>query len=379
MSGGIVLAAGGTGGHVFPAQALAEELLARGRRVDVISDGRGARFEGAAGSVQWHRISAATPTGANPLAKIAAMLSIARGVLQAIGLLRRLEPAAVIGFGGYPSLPTMLAAWLLKLPRAIHEQNAVLGRVNRLLAGRVDAIATSFERLKRLPPAADALVTFTGNPVRADIAALAGRAYAAPSDGSDIVLLVFGGSQGASILSDVVPVALAALPEALRQRLRVVQQCRAEDLERVRETYRAAAIRAETETFYTDMPARLSDSQIIISRAGAGTVGELSVAGRPAILVPYAYAADDHQTANAEMLAEVGGAWVIAQAAFKAPELTALLADLFTHPDRLATAAAAAAGVARTDAAARLADLAERLAGLRQVEDAAAPQTGGSA
>lgn len=365
MSGGIVLAAGGTGGHVFPAQALAEELLARGRRVDVISDGRGARFEGAASDVHWHRISAATLTGAGPMAKAVAVLRILKGVLQAIRLLRRLAPAGVIGFGGYPSLPTMLAAWLLKLPRAIHEQNAVLGRVNRLLAGKVDAIATSFAELKFVPAAARDSIVFTGNPVRADIVALSGRPYVAPQDVAPVSLLVFGGSQGARILSEVVPAALAALPDVQRARLRIVQQCRSEDLEAVRGAYRDAGIEAVVETFFTDMPARLSDSQIIISRAGAGTVGELSVAGRPAILVPYAHASDDHQTANAEMLVKAGGAWSIPQFEFSAERLGNLLAELLSDPARLTAAAAAAASTARPDAAARLADLAESLEGGR--------------
>lgn len=363
MSGGIVLAAGGTGGHVFPAQALAEELLARGRRVDVISDGRGARFEGTAGAVEWHRISAATLTGVGPIGKAVAVASILRGVLQAILLLRRLSPSGVVGFGGYPSLPTMLAAWLLKLPRAIHEQNAVLGRVNRLLAGKVNAIATSFAELKFVPETARDAIVFTGNPVRADIVALAGRPYVAPVRGAPVSLLVFGGSQGARILSEVVPATLAALPDDQRGRLRVVQQCRTEDLDAVRAAYRNAGIEAVVETFFTDMPARLSDSQIIISRAGAGTVGELSVAGRPAILVPYAHASDDHQSANAEMLVKAGGAWSIAQSEFTVARLGALLAELLADPARLSAAAAAAASTGRPDAAARLADLAERLSG----------------
>ena len=361
-----MLAAGGTGGHVFPAQALAEELLARGRQVDVISDGRGARFELAGGAVRWHRISAGTPTGANPLSAALAFGRILVGALQAIGLLRRISPAAVVGFGGYPSLPTMLAAWLLRLPRAVHEQNAVLGRVNRLLASRVDAIATSVLTLQRASETVREKSVFTGNPVRAEIAALAGRPYLPPNGASKINVLVFGGSQGARILSEVVPEALAELPEPMRTRLSVVQQCRTEDLDNVRERYRTAAIAAEVATFFDDMPARLSDSQIIISRAGAGTVGELSAAGRPAVLVPYAHAADDHQTANARALAEAGGAWVIAQDAFTVQAVNSLLRELLTDPDRLSMAAAAAASIARPDAAARLADLAEHLAGGRR-------------
>ena len=272
----------------------------------------------------------------------------------------------------------MLAAWLLRLPRAIHEQNAVLGRVNRLLAGRVDAIATSFARLRYLPAGTKAAIEFTGNPVRADIAALAGQPYPAPTVDGPVAILVFGGSQGASVLSDVVPAALSALPEALRRRLHVVQQCRSEDLAAVREAYRAAAIQAETETFFNDMPARLSDSQIIISRAGAGTVGELTVAGRPAILVPYAHAADDHQTANAEMVVQAGGAWLIPQAGFTPDRLSALFADLLLHPERLSAAAAASAAVARPDAAARLADLAERLAGVAPARPMPAARPGGA-
>ena len=361
-TGTIVLAAGGTGGHIFPAQALARELTARGRRVDVITDRRGARFDVKAARIAWHRVSAGTPTGAGLIGKAMAAARIAVGVVQAFALLRRLAPAAVIGFGGYPSLPTMLAAWLLRRPRAIHEQNAVLGRVNRLLAARVTAIATSFEQTRLLPEAGTAIIRQTGNPVREEVVRLAGQGYHAPDTAGPINLLVFGGSQGAQSLSRVVPAALTLLPQAQRARLQVTQQCREEDLPAVRSAYAEAGIAAELATFFADMPAHLSDSQIIIARAGAGTVGELSVAGRPAILVPYAHAADDHQSANARALVDREAAWLIPEGEFKADSLAALLTDLLAEPRRLAAVAAKAAAAARPDATQRLADLVEALA-----------------
>jgi len=363
MSGAILLAAGGTGGHLFPAQALAAELSARGRAVGVVTDRRGGDYGELFGAAPVYRIAAGTPSGRGLGGKLLAAVQIGLGVAQAYRLLRRLLPAAVVGFGGYPSLPTMLAARLLSRPRLVHEQNAVLGRVNRLLARRVDAIALSFADTAALPSAARVQQVQTGNPVRPAVQALRARPYRAPEPGGPLRLLVFGGSQGASVFASVVPAAVAGLPAALRARLEVVQQARAEDLAAVGQAYREAGVAAEVAPFFADMPERIGAAHLVIARAGAGTVSELAVAGRPAVLVPYPSAADDHQSANAAALGDRDAAWVVAQPTFTAAWLDELLQSLAATPARLATVAANAAAAGHADAAARLADLVERLAG----------------
>ena len=372
--GGIMLAAGGTGGHVFPAQALAAELDRRGRVVDIVTDNRGQDFSGDFSDdfsddfsgrfpgQTIHHVASATLSGRGLLGKLAAMINIALGTIQARRLIRQVGPAAVVGFGGYPSLPTMLAAITLSVPRAIHEQNAVLGRVNRLLARRVDAIATSFPVTKGLPPSKGQPKLVTGNPVRDDIIALADQPYTAAAPDGPFQILIFGGSQGARRFSEVIPQALLALAPELRRRLSVVQQCRAEDLDAVRQIYGQANIQAETATFFTDMPARLAAAHLVIARSGAGTVSELAMAGRPSILVPYAHATDDHQSRNAEVLSSAGGAWVLPEADLAVPVLTEHLAKLMNQPESLAEAAKAAKGRAQPNAAAQLAELVLALA-----------------
>ena len=357
MSGPIMLATGGTGGHVFPAQALAAELGRRGRRVDIVTDRRGAAFGRSFGDCPVHGVSADTPSDHSPIGKVVALLRIARGTLQARGLIRRLAPDAVVGFGGYPALPAMLAAASLSVPRAIHEQNAVLGKVNRLLAGRVDAIAASFAKTRLIPERARDRITVTGNPVRSDIAAAGEHGYRPAEAAGPFELLVFGGSQGARVLSQVVPAAIARLPEASRGRLRVTQQCRPEDLDEVARQYQQCAVTADLAEFYDDLADRLAAAHLVVARAGAGSVSDLAAAGRPSILVPYIYAADDHQTVNADALAGAGGAWLLPQAQFSAETLASRLAELMDDPDALATAAGRARAVGRPDAAHRLADL----------------------
>ncbi len=365
-SGSIMLAAGGTGGHVFPAQALAAELDRRGRAVDIVTDNRGETFSddfsGRFPGQAIHHVASATPSGRGVLGKLAAMINIALGTIQARRLIRQVGPAAVVGFGGYPSLPTMLAAISLSVPRAIHEQNAVLGRVNRLLARRVDAIATSFPVTKGLPPSNSQPKLVTGNPVRGDILALADQPYTVAEPDAPFEILIFGGSQGARRFSEVIPQALLALSPDLRRRLIVVQQCRAEDLEVVRRVYNEADIQAETATFFSDMPDRLAAAHLVIARSGAGTVSELAMAGRPSVLVPYAHATDDHQSRNAEVLSSAGGAWVLPEAELNATILSEHLARLMTDPDMLRDAAKAARGRAQPNAAAQLAELALALA-----------------
>lgn len=357
----IVLAAGGTGGHVFPAQALAVALESRGWRLVLVTDRRGADYGDVLGRLETHHIRAGSPRARGLLARGAGVLNLLRGVRDARRLLKRLKPAAAIGFGGYPSVPTMYAASRLRLPTAIHEQNAVLGRANRLLAPRVLAIATSFVDTARLERANASQLIHTGNPVRPAIAALAAVPYAAPPADGPCRLLITGGSQGAGVFAEVVPAALARLPEALKARLVVTQQCRAEDLEAVRRAYDAAGVEATLARFFADLPERLATAHLVIGRAGASTVAELAAAGRPAILVPYPHATDDHQSANAEALALAGGAWVVPQDGFTAAPLAERLAALCAAPDSLARAADAALGAGRPEAASTLADLVERL------------------
>ena len=368
MSGGqaIVLAAGGTGGHMFPAQALADELLGRGRPLAFVTDRRGEAYSGALARVETYRVRAGNVAARGRLGLPLALLESALGAIEAWRLLKRIRPATVVGFGGYPSLPTMLAASLAGIATVLHEQNAVLGRVNRLVAKRASRIATSFEGTKGVSRQAQDRVRVTGNPVRREIASLRGVPYEPPGVDGPIYLLVFGGSQGASVFGQVVPAAIAALPEAIRRRLVVTQQCRDSDIALVGALYKSVGAAVELRTFFTDMPHLLGRAHLVIARAGASTVAELTLAGRPSILVPYPHATDDHQSANAEALVQMGGAWEFAQRDFTAAALAGRLEELFGAPDRLAAAALAARGCAHPNAAGRLADLIEVIAAERR-------------
>jgi UDP-N-acetylglucosamine--N-acetylmuramyl-(pentapeptide) pyrophosphoryl-undecaprenol N-acetylglucosamine transferase len=362
MSAGrlIVLAAGGTGGHLFPAEALARELTASGYRVALVTDRRGQAFGERLG-VELHRIRAGRPEG-GVAHKVRAAAEIWLGVREARGLLRRLDPACVAGFGGYPSVPTMLAATRLGLPTLVHEQNALLGRANRLLAGRVRRIATSFADTRGIRAKDRAKVTLTGNPVRPAIALMRQTGYATYDPEAPFRLFVMGGSQGARILGDVVPRAIAALAPELRQRLEIAQQARAEQLDAARQIYRDAGIDADLAAFFEDVPLRMASAHLVVSRAGASSVAELAVIGRPAILVPFALAAEDHQTLNARAFAANGAGWVMDEAEFTPEALTQRLASLMAAPEELAKAAAAAAAHGRPEAARDLADLVSALA-----------------
>ncbi|HXJ00207.1 MAG TPA: undecaprenyldiphospho-muramoylpentapeptide beta-N-acetylglucosaminyltransferase [Micropepsaceae bacterium] len=360
MTAPFVLAAGGTGGHLFPAQALAGELMRRGRRVVVMTDGRGHNYGNAFPGAEIATVPAATFTGRSALGRVAAFGVIALGVAAAFLKLLNLRPRAVVGFGGYPSLPVMLAASLAHVPTALHEQNAVLGRVNRMLAPRVAKIAANFPFV-RFAPNHPERVVFTGNPVRAEAAALRAAPYFPPGPNEPIRLLIFGGSQGARALSEIVPAALARLPEDLRARLEITQQARAEDVEMVQNAYRSAGLKADVAKFFIDLPRRMAASHLVIARSGASTLSELTVIGRPSILVPYPHAMDDHQAANAAVLEKAGAAWVIKQDSLNAEVLAQKLTELFTHPKMLSNCAEAAKALGHGDAAARLADLAETL------------------
>jgi len=355
-----VLAAGGTGGHLFPAEAVARLLVASGGAVHLLTDRRADAFAAAVPGVTIDLVRAGR-FGGGPLHAAYGLAELAVGMVQARRLLRRLAPAAVVGFGGYPSVPTMLAAAQLGLPTLIHEQNVVLGRANRLLAPRALRIATGFAATQGLRDADRGRAIHTGNPVRPAIHAVGGLPYAAPEPGGPIELLVVGGSQGARIFGEIVPPALAGLPVGLRARLRVSQQARPEDKEAVIAQYRDVAIAADIDSFFDDMPARLQRAQLVICRAGASTIAELAVAGRPAILVPYPHAMDDHQTANAGAFTQSGGGWLIPQPEFTPETLAARLAALLADPAVLTAAAEAARRFARDDAAEHLAALVQGL------------------
>jgi len=358
----ILLAAGGTGGHLFPAQALADALLKRGAVIDLATDVRAAHFKFPARAV--HIIPSATLRGRNPfaLARTAALLTL--GTAKAWSMLGRVRPAVVVGFGGYPTVPPLMAATLRGIPTVLHEQNGVMGRANRLLAARVTAIATGFRALARLDPRLQGKITFTGNPVRREVIAAATTPYAAPEPGGKLRLLVFGGSQGARVMAEIVPPALERLPADLRARLNVVQQARAEDLDTVRGNYTRLGVSAETAPFFADLPARMAATHLIISRSGASTVAELSAIGRPAILVPLPHSLDQDQFVNAGALEAAGGAIRIEQRDLTPERLAAEIASLAGGPGRLVTMAQAAKSAGTVDAAERLADLVLKVAGI---------------
>jgi UDP-N-acetylglucosamine--N-acetylmuramyl-(pentapeptide) pyrophosphoryl-undecaprenol N-acetylglucosamine transferase len=355
-----VLAAGGTGGHMVPAHALAEELIARGHRVALVTDDRGARIPGLFDGVQVHILPAGR-LGGGPIGWLKALRNILSGRAMASRLYETFRPSAVIGFGGYPALPALLAAQRDGIPTLIHEQNAVLGRVNRLLARKVDAIATSYPEVQRLKPGHADKVHLVGNPVRDEVLVLRDQPFPALAEDGIFRILVTGGSQGATILASVVPDGLAMLPEHFRRRLQVTQQCRAEDIEEVRARYAGLGIPADLATYMPDLPERLAWSHLVIARAGASTIAELTVAGRPAILIPLPSATDDHQTFNAREMARSGGGRMIPQSAFTPVELAKQMQKLGLEPEALANAAERAKGCGRPDAARDLADLVERM------------------
>ncbi|NQW12038.1 MAG: undecaprenyldiphospho-muramoylpentapeptide beta-N-acetylglucosaminyltransferase [Alphaproteobacteria bacterium] len=371
-SGLVLLAAGGTGGHVFPAKALAEALLARGLRVELVTDRRGTAFETARDGLKIHRIRAAGIAGRGPLAKLTAVGDLLLGYLEARALIRRLRPDVVVGFGGYASVPTVLAASARGVRVVLHEQNAVLGRANRLLASRADAIATCFAEVGKLRPDHRDKLVLTGNPVRAAIVALRDSLSPPLSPDGPIDLLITGGSQGASVFAEVMPAAVACLPVALRVRLRIAQQAREVDLDDVTAAYRALGVEADVRRFFDDMPERLATARLLICRSGASTVAENTAAGRPAVLIPYPHAIDDHQMANARAIEAAGGALVLPQADATPETLARTLESVLGDPDRLAAMAAAARAAGIPDADHRLVELVLRTARLPNGESARA-------
>lgn len=358
----VMLAAGGTGGHMFPAEALARELLKRDINVCLVTDPRGGQFSPDMLDVPVVRIRAAG-FGGGFFSKARGAFEMALGALQAYLTIRQMKPALVVGFGGYPSVPTVFAAARADVPIMLHEQNAVVGRANKVLGPLASVIATSFPQVTGLEKSQTRL-HFTGNPVRPAICALHTLPYPALTEGGPLKLLVMGGSLGASVFSAVVPKAVKLLPEPLRKRLSISQQCRKEDMDAVRLAYAENGVQVELATFFHDVPERLAGCHLAICRSGASTVAELCAAGRPAILVPYPHALTGEQKANAESMAEAGAGWLIPQSAFTPEALAVRLESLLTLPASLAKAATAAKSLAQLEAASNLADLACSIMGL---------------
>ena len=358
-----MLAAGGTGGHLFPAFALAQELARRAIAVDLVTDMRSDRYDAGFPARDVYRVPSATTAGKSVIGAGRAAWKLAHGVAASLRLLGKARPAVVVGFGGYPAFPPLVAARLRGLPTALHEQNAVLGRANRLLARHVTAIAASFERTRFLDGPLLAKVRVTGNPVRDAVVDWATQSYRPPRAGGPYSLLVFGGSQGARFFADAVPPALALLPPEMRAGSFVVQQCREEDLKRVAAAYEAAGMRAHLAPFFPNLPEEMAKAHLVICRAGASTVAELAVMGRPAILVPLPHALDSDQLQNALRLSDAGGGWCLEQKNSSAEFLTQAIARLFGDPGTLAEAAAAARSQGRPAAVTDLADLVEELIG----------------
>ena len=356
----VLLAAGGTGGHLFPAEALASALQKRGATVDLATDARVAHLKFSARAV--HLIPSATLRGTDPFNLVRTAALLALGTAKAWAMLGRVRPTVVVGFGGYPTVPPLWAASLRGIPTVVHEQNGVMGRANRALAPRVTAIASSVRMLQRLDPRWQGKIIFTGNPVRGEVIAAAATPYTAPEANGKLHLLVFGGSQGARVMSEIVPSAIEKLPGDLRARLTIVHQARAEDVDTVRAAYGRLGVAVEVGPFFTDLPQRMAAAHLIVSRSGASTVAELSAIGRPAILVPLPHALDQDQFANAGVLADAGGAFRLAQRDFTPERLASEIAALDADPSRLTAMAQAAKSVGTLDAAERLADLVLKVA-----------------
>lgn len=357
----VLLSAGGTGGHVFPAQALGADLLSRGFEVAMATDRRGQKYEEMFEGIPLHVISAGT-LGGGMAGKIKGLAGLGIGMVQALGLVRKLRPAVVVGFGGYPSFPAVYAAQRLNIPTIIHEQNAILGRANAMLAPHADRIAISYSEVYGLQEADKMRAVHTGNPVRDEIAALFSKPYPAIKPDGPVNILVLGGSLGASVFAEIVPKALASLHSSYRNRLKVVQQCRAEDLVKTSGLYAEAGIEARTDSFFNNVPELLAWSHLVISRSGASTVAEVTAAGRPSIFVPYPHHADQQQKINADYVSDNGGAWTMTEDGFTPDVLMARIETFLQNPETLFRAAEAARDLGRPDAARRLGNLVTAMA-----------------
>lgn len=358
----VVLAAGGTGGHLFPAQALAEALVRRGYVIHLMTDERVRDYGRSFPAIETHLVPAATITPRKPHLLPMQLLRLYRGYRGARAVLERLKPVALAGFGGYPSFPPVIAASRLGIPCCIHDQNAVMGRANRVLSRYADAVASSFPALVKLPEASKGKLRYTGNPVRSIVLEKEAAPYQPAAADAPFNLLVFGGSQGARFFAEFMPEVIKLLPKAVLRNLKIVQQCRPEDIERVKAAYASLEIAFELASFFADMPQRFADAQLVVCRSGASTIAELGVIGRPAIMVPLPHALDNDQLHNAEFFAGKGGGWVRPQAELTAQDFAAFLTRLRYQDDELVRAAHAALTQGMPDAAERLADLVEDLA-----------------
>lgn len=357
----IVLSAGGTGGHMTPARALGLDLLSRGYQVEVITDTRGLNFAQIFDGMPMHVVKAGT-LGGGIKGKIGGMANLGFGMVKASLILGKLKPALVVGFGGYPSVPGVYAAQKMGIPTILHESNAVIGRANAFLAPKASRIALSLPEMSGIDERLHDRCVITGNPVRPDIAALYTQPYPTPKPDGELRILIMGGSLGARVLSQIVPQALSMLDADLRARLRIVQQCRAEDIESVRDIYQAAQIDATLKTFFDDVPEQLAKAHLVIARSGASTVAEVTTAGRPAIFVPAAYHADQQQKMNADAVADAGGAWVMTEAGFTQEALLARIETFLQNPETLFKAAENARSCGKPDAARKLGNLVTTLA-----------------
>lgn len=357
----ILLSAGGTGGHLFPAQALAAELNRRNWRVELVTDHRATHYGGDFPAAVVHTVPSGTPSSRNPVTIVASLFKLALGLLKSIRILGAVRPAAMVGFGGYPTVPPLIAAWLLRTPSVLHEQNAVMGRANGLLSRMCHKVALSFEGT-RAPERALAKSILCGNPVRDAVHHAATWPFEDIVPGGPIKLVVFGGSQGARFFSDIMPAVFGLLSPDLQKRLEIVQQCRQEDLSRVSQAYAPLGINVELAPFFSDLPHRIARSHLIISRSGASTIGELTVIGRPAILVPLPGAIDQDQKANGAVLEAAGGAVVLEQPTITPEFFAEVITALISDADGLKDRAEKARSAGRPDAVERLADLVESVA-----------------
>lgn len=351
----VLLSAGGSGGHVFPARALAEELLKRGFRVALATDTRGLKyFEGLDMSIPRHIIASGTYSS-GVMGKVSGAVELAKGFFQSLKLIRQYQPIAIVGFGGYPSAPPLFAGQISRIPTVLHEQNAILGLANKLLAPFAKKIALSYADTVGLSDTLKSKTRFTGNPVRQQIADLADLPY--PSLDGKITIMVVGGSQGAKVFSEVVPVALAALPADLQKKLNIIQQSRPDAVDAVRDIYSKTELDFEIKSFFDDMPDRIKAAHLFITRSGASTVAELTAAGRPAIYVPFPWNRDNQQIFNAEQVEKSGGGWMILERNLTVESLKLTLENLLDRPEKLVNAAQFAKNQGRIDAAQRLADI----------------------
>lgn len=351
----VLLAAGGTGGHMFPAKALAEELLRRSFRVALATDRRGEKYFEGLDQVPRYILSSGAYT-AGMKGKIAGGISLLKGYGESHRLIGKLKPQVVVGFGGYPSAPPVFAAQHRGIPTILHEQNAILGLANKMLAPFADRIALSSQKTAGIKPVWDKKTIVTGNPVRAEIAALADKPYRQPEAGDEIRILIVGGSQGAAAFSTVIPPALLALPQEIRDRMRIIQQCRAEDIGKVEAIYKEKNVNADLRTFFSDMPEQIEKAHLLITRSGASTVAEVTAAGRPGVFVPFPWNRDNQQTFNAQGVVDAGGGWMMQEKEMTAEKLTDLLANILSSPNGLFSAALAAKTLGHPHAARVLAD-----------------------